>query len=295
MSGADEQSSRIVIGTDFLHLLTVIVLLLCIPLAIIFAMGAVKRPEEPVWWLLTGVIVVIAAYVCWRDIKSKDDWDRNSYLEIQGGGINFVPSREKSRLGYPSAKAPFPEGATLEYRRETGDHYFTGDHGDYVGGSLWIVGQSGEKQKLLDSIGVFARTMVLNLNQAGIQCRAINIYNGQDGEHTETDITAQYAESARCKESPFWGVLLGTSSMWLGGIAAILIRDSGYVIGIGVPGIHCLRRNSNSYVALETISSCGFAGDNSELRRWIRLRGDRRLVHFQIVCHSAYASRRESL
>jgi len=236
MSGADEQSSRIVIGTDSLHLVTAIVLLLCIPVAIIFAVGAVKRPEEPVWWLLSGLIVAIAAYVCWRDISSKDDWDRNSYLEIQGGSIKFVPSREKSRLGYSSAQAPFPEGATLEYQRETGDHFFTGDHGDYVGGSLWVVGRSGAKRKLLDPIGVFARTMLLNLNHVGIPCRAINIYNGQDGEHTETDITAQYTESARCKGSPFWGVLLGTSSMWLGGIAAILVRNSGYVIGIGVLG-----------------------------------------------------------
>jgi hypothetical protein len=100
------------------------------------------------------------------------------------------------------------------------------------------VARSGAKQKLLDSIGIgiFARTMLLNLNQAGIPFRAVNIYNGQGGEHRETDITAEYAESPRRKSSRFWAILLGTSSMWLGVIAASLVHNSRYVIGIGVLG-----------------------------------------------------------
>jgi hypothetical protein len=236
MRGADEQFSRIVIGKEPFRMLTMMVLILCIPLALIFAMVPFKRPDEPGWWLLSSVIAALAVYVCWRDIRGKDDWDRCSYLEIQGGSIEFVPSKAKQSLGASSTKAPFPEGATLEYQRETGDRYFTGDHGIYLAGSLWIVAQSGAKQKLLDLIGIFPRTMLLNLKQAGIPCRAVNIYNGQDGEHTEIDITPQYAESAGRKGSPFWGVLLGTSSMWLGVIAAILVRNSLYVIGIGVLG-----------------------------------------------------------
>jgi hypothetical protein len=236
MSGADEQSLRIVIGKEPFRLLTVMVLILCIPLALLFAIGAFKRPDEPEWWLLSGVIVALAVYVCRRDARGKDDWDRCSYLEIQGGSIKFVPSRAERHRGVSSAQALFPEGATLEYQRETGDQYFTRDHGQYLGGSLWIVAQSGAKQKLFDLFGIFSRTMLLNLNQSGIPCKAVNIYNDQDGEHTETDITPQYAASARRRGSRFWGVLLGTSSMWLGVIAAILVRNGGYVIGIGVLG-----------------------------------------------------------
>jgi len=199
-------------------------------------MGAFKRPDEPGWWLLSGVIAALAVYVCWRDARGKDDWDRCTYLEIQGGSIKFVPSRAERYRGVSSAQAPFPEGATLEYQRDTGDQYFTGDHGGYVGGSLWIVAQSGAKQKLFDLIGIFPRAMLRNLNQAGIPCRAVNIYNGQDGEHTETDITSRYAESERLKGRRFWVVLLGTSSIWLGGIAAVLVHNAMYAIGIGVVG-----------------------------------------------------------
>jgi hypothetical protein len=233
---ADKQFSRIVIGKEPFRLLTMMVLILCIPLALLFAMGALKRPDEPGWWILSSVMVALAVYVCWRDVQGKDDWDRCSYLEIQGGSIKFVPSRAERHRGVSGAQSPFPEGATLEYQRETGDQYFTGDHGQYLGGSLWIVAQSGAKQKLFDLFGIFSKTMLLNLNQAGIPCRAIKIYNGQNGEHSEIDITPQYAQSAKRKGSRFLGVLLGTSSMWLGVIAAILVRNSGYVIGIGVLG-----------------------------------------------------------
>jgi hypothetical protein len=174
--------------------------------------------------------------VWWRDLRGKNDWDRHNYLEIQGGNIKFVPSKMQRFWGVSGAQAPFPEGAKLEYQKETGDRYFTGDHGLYVAGALWIVAQGGARQKLFDLIGIFPRKMLLSLTQAGIPCRAVNIYNGQDGEHTEIDITAQFAESPGREDSRFLGVLLGTSSIWLGVITAILVRNSGYVIGIGVLG-----------------------------------------------------------
>ena len=138
--------------------------------------------------------------------------------------------------GWASARSPFPPGSGLECHVETGDRYFTGDHGQTLLKSLWIVRPDGRRHSLLrDVVDLNLRALVTNLGKSGISFRVVNVYEGQEGEHTETDITGQYVEAPRRSLIPI-SVLLGTSSLWLGVLASALTRNAMYVAAIGVMG-----------------------------------------------------------
>jgi hypothetical protein len=233
----DESFSRIVIYKEWsLHFASVIASIACVALAVFpFGIAAITRPTA-VAWIGSGLMLALGAYVRWRDIRGRNKWDQLSYLELQDGRITLVPSRRMSLLGYEKAQAPFPVGSRLECHIDTGDMYFTGDHGSFIKGSLWIVEPTGTKQKLFDYwADVCHRVMAANLRNAGIPFRIINFYSGQDGEHTETDITSRFTEGApKPRNRKLLTILLGTSNLWLGAVAGALVHNSGYVIAIGV-------------------------------------------------------------
>jgi hypothetical protein len=138
--------------------------------------------------------------------------------------------------GLATAKASFPLGSSLECQIATGDRYFTGDHGQRLLKSLWLVQPDGTRHSLQsDVIDLNLRTTVTNLRGAGIPFRVIKVYDGQDGEHVETDITAEYLQPSRRSRTPA-AILLGTMNLWLGTIAAILTRNVLYVMAVGVLG-----------------------------------------------------------
>jgi hypothetical protein len=171
-------------------------------------------------------------------IRNLHDWDRVTFLELRDGRIALVPSRRMRQVGYTAAEAPFPSGSSLEYQVKTGDSLFTGDHGALVQWSLWAVEPNGAKWQLRDfvdelRVGVAAA----NLEKAGIGFRVIKIYDGQEGEHVEADVTAERIQaSSKTPKRMLVTILAGTSSLWLGVLAAAFVHDVGYVAAIGAAG-----------------------------------------------------------
>ena len=56
------------------------------------------------------------------------------------------------QMGYIRTEAAFPIGSSLEYHIDTGDQYFTGDHGQFLKASLWIAEPNGTKRQLLNYV-----------------------------------------------------------------------------------------------------------------------------------------------
>ena len=53
---------------------------------------AALRPEEPFWWLLSGITTAVVC-VCWGAFAyERRNWDRTPHLELGNGLIAFVPS-----------------------------------------------------------------------------------------------------------------------------------------------------------------------------------------------------------
>lgn len=207
-------------------------------------------------------IAVGRVWLTWRDSiwerkGSQRGWNRLASVELQDGKIAFIPSRAALQMGYVGTEASFPDGSSLEVHVETGDRYLTGDHGQFLQRTLWIVGTNGMKQQFVGSaVELNPKRMLTNLPNSGIPFRVIRVYDGQDGEHTETDITGEYASSS----SKSWkrgvlAILLGTSSLWLGVGAGFSVRHSTQAIAIGVVGyavtaILTLRTGSSKRSAL---------------------------------------------
>ena len=161
-----------------------------------------------------------------------------AFLEWRDGNIIFVPDRRMRSLGYTVSEVPFPTGAQLEYHVETGDRYFTGDHGQVLRRSLWVIEPTGAQQQILDSANYLnLRTTATNLQRANIPFRVIRVYDGQEGEHSEAEMTADYIQSsAKSWKSGLVAILIGTSSLWLGAVAGALVRNNSIVIAIGIVG-----------------------------------------------------------
>jgi len=215
---------------------TVALLFVCFIVALFCSVGVIERPRELVWWQGTVLAMLSAWALIWRDRRRKRDWDDVTHVELRDGTIAFLPRRMMRNQGWATARSPFPVGSGLECHVATGDRYFTGDHGQTLLKSLWIVRPDRTRHSLLsDVVGLDLRAMVTNLGNSGISFRVINVYDGQEGEHTETDITAQYVEAPRRSLVPI-SVLLGTSNLWLGALVSALTHNVVYVAAIGVAG-----------------------------------------------------------
>lgn len=126
-------------------------------LAIVFLFVAWLRGFS-LWWFAACVLIVLTP-LGWllyrRHIRNQHDWDRVTFLELRDERIALVPSRKMRGLGYTTVEAPFPLGARLEYRWETGDRYFTGDHGMTLRWSLWAVDPTGSSWQLREFASEF--------------------------------------------------------------------------------------------------------------------------------------------
>lgn len=168
------------------------------------------------------------------------NWERVAYLETAGGRIRFVPDPRMRSMGYRPAEAPFSTESRLEYRIETGDRYFTRDHAQVLATSLWVVESTGGKCMLLNNAAFLnLRISITNLTDAAIPFEVVKTYNGQEGEHNESNVTAEYLQRSRKKIlgiRPVISALIGTSSVWLGALAGALVKNGTYVVVIGLLG-----------------------------------------------------------
>ena len=227
--------TRISVGRRWLSWPAFALLYGCFIVALFSLAGIIKRPRELVWWFATSLAILSAWTLIRRQLRRDRDWDDITYIELGDGAVTYVPNRKMRReQGLATAKASFPLGSSLECQIATGDRYFTGDHGERLLTSLWIVQPDGTRHCLLsDVIDVNLQTTVTNLRRAGLPFPVIKVYDGQEGEHTETDVTGRYLQTSRRSRTPI-SILLGTSSLWMGAVAAGLTRNVVYVAAIGV-------------------------------------------------------------
>jgi hypothetical protein len=229
--------TRVAVGTQTLPFTVVLLLLVVAELTFAFIVFAVVRPE-PIWWLLSGGTIAAGCIFFGKFAYGRRDWDRTTHLELGDGKVTFVPSRNMRVMGHAAVEASFPIGGILEYHVETGDRYFTGDHGQFLRASLWIAGPGGTKHRLLnDVVAVNPKTMATNLRNEGIPFRVIKIYDSETGEHVESDVTASYAQARdNVAERTAFGILMGTSNLWLGVMAALFFHKIWPVVAIGIVG-----------------------------------------------------------
>jgi hypothetical protein len=227
-------ATRIPVGRRLFSLPTLALLYISFIVALLSFVFVLKQPQELGGWLVTGVAIVSAWALIYRNLHHQRDWDGITYIQLQDETIAYIPSRMMRRQGCAVASAPFPAGSGLECHIATGDRYFTGDRGQMLLKSLWVVQPDGTRHNLLsDVIDLNLRTMLTNLHNRGTSFRVIKLYDGQAGEHSETDITDQYIRPSRQRRTP---ILLGTSGLWLGVLASVLSHSAVYVSGIGVLG-----------------------------------------------------------
>lgn len=241
--------TRVAVGSQSLPFSMLLLLIILAYTAFAFLIFAALRPEETFWWLLSGITVAVVC-VCWGAFAyERRNWDRTPHLELGNGLIAFVPSRRMRQMGNKRAESPYPTGCTLEYHIETGDMYFTGDHSQSLNASLWIAEPNGMKRQLLNHVpGVRPETMATNLSAAEISFRVVKIYDGQTGEHVESDVTAHYAQASHnAPKRTALGIFIGTSNLWLGVISAVLFHRVEPVVAIGVIGY--------SVIAIATLRS----------------------------------------
>lgn len=240
MDAADRSTpTRIAISRQMIPLWVVVMLTVLLELALFFIIGAVVRPRESLRWIAITIVVIAITYLTYRKYAhSRRDWDRTVYVELRDGKIVLVPDRRMRWNGYAAAEAHFPIGASLEYRIETGDRYFTGDHGQVLRYSLWVIEPTGIRQQLLNSAAYLnLRTAAANLETARVPFRIIKVYDGQEGEHTEADVTAEGIQaSTKAWSVGLVAVVTATSSLWLGAIVGAMVHNWGYVIAIGLVG-----------------------------------------------------------
>ncbi len=188
---------------------------------------------------LACIVTLFAGWWYWKSSRpGPDHWRRVAFLELRDGRAILVPDRRMRSIGYKAAEAPFPIGSRLEYHIETGDRYFTGDHAQVLNRTLWAVEPNGTRHQLLESaVYLNLKTAATNLQRLGIPFSVVKTYDGQEGEHTEADVTKDYIRaSARAWNRGPIAILIGSSGLWLGALAGALVPNAGCVIAIGFLG-----------------------------------------------------------
>lgn len=232
----DGPSTRIGIADQDLSLAALILLLACAEFTFGFIVLAFVRRHDPIWWLLTGIGIAIGCALVGEFAYGPRNWDRTTHLELRDERVSFVPSRKLRSMGHETTEARFPTGAILEYHIETGDRYFVGDRDQVLRASLWIAEPNGTKQQLLtDLVGVNPKTMASNLLAVGIPFSVVKTYDSQSGEHVESTVTPRYTQPRddASKRTAF-GILIGTTNVWLGVMSAFIFHEVGPVVAIGV-------------------------------------------------------------
>jgi hypothetical protein len=67
------------------------------------------------------------------------------------------------------------------------------------------------------------------LARIGVPLKAVSYFQGKDGNKVETDLVISSSPGISLA-----AILLGTSSLWLGALAAFFIHDVRYVVSFGV-------------------------------------------------------------
>jgi hypothetical protein len=230
--------TRIALGGQTIPLWVLALLILLVELAFCLLVFAIMRHRELFLWIVACFVIAITWLVYRKFTHGSRDWDRTPHLELRDGRIKFVPSRRMDFAGCTANEMSFPVGSRLEYHVEISDGYLRGDHAQVMGGSLWVKPPVGMKRQLVDCGGhLNVRTAQANVSNSGITFTVIKVYDGMEGEHTETDVTADYVrDSAKARSVMPINIVVGTSSLWLGAIAGALFHNTGYVIAIGILG-----------------------------------------------------------
>ena len=118
-----------------------------------------------------------------------------------------------------------------------GDLYFSGDHSLHLSSALWVIRPDGIRELLAQgyTLYIHPRAAARNLERAGIPFKVVSFYQEPNGHEAENEI-----EITRSRLRPASVILLGTSSIWLGAITALLTHDLRYVISVGVVGLCAL-------------------------------------------------------
>src|SRR5580698_6983988 len=122
--------TRISVGRRWLSWPVLALLYGCFIVALFLLIGVIKRPQELVWWFGASLAIFAVWTLIRRELRHDRDWDNITHLELDDGGVTYVPCRKMRReQGLMAAKATFVLGSSLECQIATGDRYFTGDHG----------------------------------------------------------------------------------------------------------------------------------------------------------------------
>lgn len=159
-----------------------------------------------------------------------DPWKRFPFIELHNGKVTFLPSKSMCDT-FAITEAAFPTGAYLEYRIETGDRYVDGDRGQALGRSLWVVEPDGTRKVLAHGFVLYINLgrAALNLKDSGIPFKVMKVYDGPQGQRVETETTVN---TSHFRLPP--ALLIGTSSLWLGAVAGIFIRNVWPVVAVGI-------------------------------------------------------------
>lgn len=158
-----------------------------------------------------------------------DPFRRTPSVELQNGRIRFLPG-EWAKYEFETAEAAFPPGSRLEYRIQKGDMYFADDHSQALGRTLWVIEPDKSRTLLASGFILYLDFTVAarNLQKLGIPFRAVTFYDGPNGQQVETELSV----SPSRLRIPV-ALVLGSSNLWLGAVAALFIHRLSYLIATG--------------------------------------------------------------
>ena len=164
-----------------------------------------------------------------------DPFRRVPSVSFQDGKVTFTPGRSSAE--FAKVQTEFPSGARLEYRQEKGDLYVAGDHGLHLSSSLWVVRPDGSRESLAQGYTLYVHRSAAarNLERAGVPFKVVSFYRESNGHVVENDIKIRRSPLVSAS-----GLLLGTSSIWLGALTAFLTHELRYIILVGALGLCAL-------------------------------------------------------
>jgi hypothetical protein len=201
---------------------------------ILFAAMFLAGGDASVWDCVI-LALPIAAILLWLRRQHWDlrDWSTVPFLDLDGERMR-IRAAGRFNPGKAPVEVPFPRGSHLEYHNQYGDLVFDNDGGQHLGYVLKVIRSDRTKSSIEMGYitGIQPNVAAENLQKHGIGFHLIRDYDGQHGEHSETELTAQSSAG----KYPGLQLLLGTSSIWLGFIAGWFVRSLGITILIGVTG-----------------------------------------------------------